>query len=113
MMNRKDFLKTSAAVAVGTVLLPSCAMGGSGMKPGLQVYSVRDALKKDYEGTMKYIAEVGYKHIEGYGLGLYIVRHIITGHKGQITASSTPGKGSTFTVFLPLSGRKNEKNSNR
>jgi sugar phosphate isomerase/epimerase len=39
------------------------------MKPGLQVYSVRNQLKEDFEGTMEYVANVGYKHIEGYGLG--------------------------------------------
>ena len=44
------------------------------MKPGLQTYSVRDALREDFEGTLENVAKVGYKYIEGYGLnpdGLY------------------------------------------
>lgn len=35
---------------------------------GVQVYSVRDALKRDFEGTLKKLSELGYKHIEAYGL---------------------------------------------
>lgn len=35
------------------------------------------------------------------GLGLYIVREIITAHHGQISVSSTEAKGTTFRVQLP------------
>ncbi len=38
---------------------------------------------------------------EGTGLGLSVARRIIKGHGGIITASSRPGKGSTFQVLLP------------
>lgn len=39
----------------------------------------------------------------GVGLGLSIARMIIEAHGGRIEAESTVGKGSTFTVHLPLS----------
>ena len=38
---------------------------------------------------------------EGTGVGLYIVREIITAHAGQITVQSRAGHGTTFTLTLP------------
>jgi signal transduction histidine kinase len=40
---------------------------------------------------------------EGCGLGLSIVKFIVDAHKGKIVVDSKPGKGSTFTVRLPVS----------
>ncbi|MHB8159073.1 MAG: sensor histidine kinase [Thermoleophilia bacterium] len=39
---------------------------------------------------------------EGYGLGLFIVHNIITEYGGAIRVDSHPGKGTTFTIVLPL-----------
>jgi signal transduction histidine kinase len=38
-------------------------------------------------------------------LGLSFVAWIVQAHDGRIEVTSTPGKGSRFTVFLPLAGQ--------
>ena len=40
----------------------------------------------------------------GFGVGLWVVRHLCEAMEGSATAKSAPGQGSTFTVTLPLNG---------
>ena len=47
----------------------------------------------------------------GTGLGLYISYDIIREHQGEILVESTPGKGVTFTIWLPLAAAKEESGS--
>jgi signal transduction histidine kinase len=42
--------------------------------------------------------------VQGPGLGLAIVRTIVTEHGGTVAASSEVGRGSAFTVTLPAIG---------
>ena len=41
-------------------------------------------------------------HDNGSGVGLFIVKSIVTEHGGNIEVASTPGKGTVFTIRLPL-----------
>lgn len=80
------------------------------------------ALKRDTLGILMQVSDNGHgippaiqeriftkfyrgentQHVQGIGLGLYITKNIVEGHKGTIAVKSIPGEGSTFSVYLPL-----------
>ncbi len=69
MTNRRDFLIQSAAlVSTSLITLPVFSRA---VKPkykmGLQLFTVRDALAKDLQGSLKKIAALGYEDLETYG----------------------------------------------
>jgi hydroxypyruvate isomerase len=68
--NRRDFLVTSG-LALGSLALPrgARAAAAAGLGPiGVQLYSVRNAMKNDFDGTLRQVAAIGYKEVEFAGL---------------------------------------------
>lgn len=64
--SRRRFLQNSAVLLAGTSLLSKTAFSKSKSDEivGIQLYSVRDDMKKDPIGTLKQLAKIGYKHVE-------------------------------------------------
>ena len=66
---RRAFLQTLGALSTGMGSL--LAQTGANWKNhiGLEIYTVRDLLPKDFEGTVAKVAEMGYKEVEPVGYG--------------------------------------------
>lgn len=68
--SRRDFIKAGAvSAAAGSALFNSALAHAAALHLplGLQLYSVRDLLPKDYNGTLKQVGELGYRDVESAG----------------------------------------------
>ena len=69
-LNRRTFLETATTVAAATLLtgrLGWAAAEHKINKVGVQLYTVRDLMKEDFEGTIAKVASIGYKEVEFAG----------------------------------------------
>jgi sugar phosphate isomerase/epimerase len=69
-ISRRGFLTTASASAAGAALWSSVTRlmaNPLGLPIGLQLYSVRDILPKDYGGTLAQLAALGYREVEAAG----------------------------------------------
>ena len=76
-MNRRTFLETATTVTGATLLTSGFGWAAAEHKAehiAVQLYSVRDAMKEDFDGTLAKVAKVGYKEVEFAGY---------FGHTGQ------------------------------
>lgn len=110
LVNALKYGREETAVDVTAVVVPRgpASMPASSRGPCLRV-SVRDRGDGIAKEHLPRLTERFYRvdtarsrQMGGTGLGLAIVKHIVNRHRGALTVESTPGEGSTFTVFLPL-----------
>ncbi|MGC1434380.1 MAG: TIM barrel protein [Terriglobales bacterium] len=69
-ISRRSFLKTASASAACAALwnsAPWLMANALGLPLGVQLYSVRDLLPKDYEGTLKQLGAISYREVEAAG----------------------------------------------
>ncbi len=69
-MNRRTFLETAAGVTAGTLLANKFSWAAAEHrieKVGVQLYTVRDQMKADFDSTVASVAAIGYKEVEFAG----------------------------------------------
>jgi heavy metal sensor kinase len=76
---------------------------------GIATLQVRDSGEGMSSDAIAHVFEPFYRadpsrsgRVEGAGLGLSLVKWIVDRHRGTIDVDSEPGRGSTFTVQLPV-----------
>ncbi|MDB5062067.1 MAG: iolE 5 [Mucilaginibacter sp.] len=63
--SRRNFLKNSAVAVTAAAMMPENLFAAAKIqRVGLQLYSVRDAMKTDPAGTLKKLADMGYVYVE-------------------------------------------------
>src|ERR1700683_1390233 len=70
MMNRRTFLETATTGTAATLLTNTLSWAAAEHKIdhlGVQLYTVRDQLKADFDGTLAKVAAIGYKEVEFAG----------------------------------------------
>ena len=76
-----------------------------GQTPGYSFFSVQDngmgIDPKEQDKVFGMFRRL-HAHVEGTGIGLYMVKKIIENAGGKIALESQPGRGSTFTIYLPI-----------
>ena len=69
-MNRRTFLEAASTVTAATLLTSRLGWAAGDhkiAKVGLQLYTVRDLMKSDFDGTIAKVAQIGYKEVEFAG----------------------------------------------
>ena len=69
--------------------------------PGIPASEKKAIFRKFVRGSA---AEAG--NVNGSGVGLAMVRHIVSAHGGNVSLTSEPGMGSIFTIMLPLGAER-------
>ena len=75
---------------------PTVVLSVADNGPGIRGVDQKRIFEKFYRGK-----DPLERSIEGSGLGLAMVKHVVLAHGGRVGVTSELGKGSTFTILLP------------
>jgi sugar phosphate isomerase/epimerase len=67
MPTRRSFLQRAAGLASAAAITPMSLTAQQRYKMGLQLYTIRDAMRRDVPGTLQRVAALGYQEVETYG----------------------------------------------
>lgn len=64
---------------------------------GISADALSKLFRRFYRAQQSYESDIGE-----FGIGLYVVKEVVSRHGGEISVTSTPGVGGVFTIRLPL-----------
>jgi signal transduction histidine kinase len=105
--NATKFSRNSKEVSLSACREGDCARidvkdHGIGIRPD----EIKRVFDRFYRGSTEQVHST-----RGTGLGLTIVKRIVEGHQGTITVQSASGRGSTFTIMLPIEGANDHEDT--
>ena len=89
-------LEAAAVSRIPDIGLPGARVAVIDAGPGIEEDDLPRLTERFYRADKARSRRLG-----GTGLGLAIVKHIVNRHRGRLAATSTVGRGSCFTVYLP------------
>lgn len=98
--NEKDPLITISTENINKSIVIKIRDNGIGMSSESQ--------KKIFEKFYR-IPTGNVHNVKGFGLGLNYVKELVKSHKGKVTVESEEKKGSTFSIYLPITLNGHEK----
>ncbi|OPY66452.1 MAG: Sporulation kinase E [Syntrophorhabdus sp. PtaU1.Bin050] len=112
VLNAREAMPHGGRVKIGTVRLPA---GPGNTRPLPASRYARVSIEDEGAGIKKddlskvfdpYYTTKGMGARKGMGLGLTVAYSVIKRHNGHLTVESTPGRGTTVHIDLPLHGRE-------
>jgi putative PEP-CTERM system histidine kinase len=96
ILNANEAIKDGGEIRVSTLqrggfVILSVSDNGCGMSPQF----IEHSLFRPFQTTKK----------QGMGIGLFHSKKIVEAHQGRIEVESEQGKGTTFSVMLPIKGK--------
>ena len=107
LINAQQAMPQGGAVGVATGCGPARGAGGAASGPADTVrVVVQDSGAGIAEEDLPHIFEPFFstKQQKGTGLGLWVSSGIVQRHGGRLLVRSRPGRGTTFTIILPVGG---------
>ncbi len=114
MIDRRTFLNNATRGTIGAMALTSLNMTEIKAatrlnKIGVQLYTVRNEMAKDFEGSLKKIAEIGYKQVEFagyYNRTPQQVKEILSRYGLEAPAAHVPIKDLRENLSKPIDAAK-------
>lgn len=104
VLNAKDAMPSGGTLRMRTAVDQMPAMDGQPPLPAVRMDFSDTGVGMAPETQARLFEPFFTTKEQGMGLGLSISYGIVESHHGQISVTSQPGKGTTFTILLPATG---------